>query len=72
MGRAESIVFTDEWPAYNGLERHFAAHSRINHSAGDLRAGHTHTNTIEGFFGNLKTGIRGTYRKVSHRGCRAT
>jgi hypothetical protein len=24
-----------------------------------------HTNTIEGFFGNLKTGIRGAYRKVS-------
>jgi len=29
--------------------------------------GDTHTNTIEGFFGNLKTGIRGNYKKVSRR-----
>jgi hypothetical protein len=29
--------------------------------------GDAYTNTIEGFFGNLKTGIRGNYKKVSHR-----
>jgi transposase len=27
--------------------------------------GDAHTNTIEGFFGNLKTSIRGTYKHVS-------
>lgn len=27
--------------------------------------GDVHTNTIEGFFGNLKTGMRGTYKHVS-------
>jgi hypothetical protein len=27
--------------------------------------GSAYTNTIEGFFGNLKTGMRGTYKKVS-------
>jgi transposase len=63
----ESIVITDEWGAYNGLERHFLDHSRINHSAGWYVVGDTHTNTVEGFFGNLKTGIRGNYKKVSHR-----
>jgi transposase len=63
----ESIVITDEWPAYNGLERHYISHSRINHSAGYYVQGDTHTNTVEGFFGNLKTGIRGNYKKVSHR-----
>jgi transposase len=63
----ESIVITDDWPAYNGLERHFISHSRINHSAGWYVQGDTHTNTIEGFFGHLKPSIRGTYRKVSHR-----
>jgi transposase-like protein len=62
----ESIVITDEWPAYNGLGRHFIAHSRINHSVWYVD-GSTHTNTVEGFFGNLKTGIRGNYKKVSHR-----
>jgi transposase len=29
--------------------------------------GDTYTNTIEGFFGNLKTGMRGVYKKVSPR-----
>jgi transposase len=63
----ESILITDEWPAYNGLDKHFISHSRINHSTGIYVRGDTHTNTIEGFFGNLKTGIRGNYKKVSHK-----
>ncbi len=63
----ESIIITDEWPAYNGLDQHFIAHSRINHSTGVYVQGDTHTNTIEGFFGHLKPAIKGTYRKVSHR-----
>jgi transposase len=63
----ESIIVTDEWPAYNGLDKHFISHSRINHSAGIYVQGDTHTNTVEGFFGNLKTGIRGNYKKVSHK-----
>jgi transposase len=63
----ESIIITDDRPAYNGLERHFIDHSRINHSAGVYVEGSTHTNTVEAFFGHLKPSIRGTYRKVSHR-----
>jgi transposase len=63
----ESLVITDEWPAYNGLERHFIDHSRINHSTGVYVEGDTHTNTIEGFFGIVKPSIRGTYKKVSHK-----
>jgi transposase len=62
-----SIVYTDEWPAYNRLHRHFAAHSRVRHSTGEYVIGDVHTNTIEGFFGNLKTGIQGNYKKVSHK-----
>jgi hypothetical protein len=42
-------------------------HRIINHSAGLYVQGSTHTNTIEGFFGNLKTGMRGAYKKVSPR-----
>jgi transposase-like protein len=63
----ESIIVTDEWPAYNGLGQHFISHSRISHSTGVYVVGDTHTNTIEGFFGHVKPAIRGTYRKVSHR-----
>jgi transposase-like protein/IS1 family transposase len=63
----EAIVYTDEWPAYNRLGDHFAAHSRVRHSTREYVMGDWHTNTIEGFFGNLKTGIRGNYKKVSRR-----
>jgi len=62
-----AIIYTDQWPAYNGLDKHFAAHSRINHSLGVYVEGENHTNTVEGFFGHLKPSIRGTYRKVSHK-----
>jgi len=62
-----SIVYTDEWAAYSGLDQHFAAHSRVRHSTGEYVIGTAHTNTVEGFFGHLKPSIRGTYRKVSHR-----
>ncbi len=62
-----SIVYTDEWPAYNQLHRHFASHSRVRHSTGEYVVGDAYTNTIEGWFGNVKPSIRGTYRKVSHK-----
>jgi transposase-like protein/IS1 family transposase len=65
--KPESIVYTDEWPAYNRLGDHFASHSRVRHAAGEYVMGDAYTNTIEGFFGNLKTGIRGNYKKVSHK-----
>ena len=39
----------------------------INHSAGVYVDGDVHTNTIEGFFGNLKTGMRGAYKHVSDK-----
>ena len=62
-----SIVYTDEWPAYHGLDRTFLAHSRVTHSAGEYVWRDSHTNTVEGFFGHLKPSIRGTYRRVSRK-----
>jgi transposase len=49
------------------LGREYLAHGVINHSAGLYVDGDIHTNTIEGFFGNLKTGMRGAYKHVSHK-----
>jgi transposase len=63
----ESIIFTDDWMAYKPLSREYAGHRVINHSAGSYVVGDIYTNTIEGFFGNLKTGMRGTYKKVSRK-----
>jgi hypothetical protein len=59
----DSILITDEWPAYKPL-REYQRHI-INHSAREYVRGDIHTNSIEGAFGNLKTGMRGTYKKVS-------
>jgi ISXO2-like transposase domain len=61
----DSILFTDDWPAYKPLRRHYIDHKVINHSTGQYVLGDIHTNTIEGFFGNLKTGMRGVYKKIS-------
>jgi transposase len=63
----EAILYTDDWMAYKPLSREFADHRVINHSAGSYVEGHIYTNTIEGFFGNLKTGMRGTYKFVSKK-----
>jgi transposase len=59
-----AFMLTDDWIAYKPLRREFD-HAVINHSAGSYVDGNIHTNTIEGFFGNLKTGMRGAYKKVS-------
>lgn len=60
-----SMIFTDEWKSYTGLRHHFAGHRRIQHRQKVYVRGDVHTNTIEGFFGLLKTGIRGVYHAVS-------
>ncbi len=60
-----SMIFTDEYRPYVGIERHFQGHRRIKHKAGVYVDGDVHTNTIEGFFGLLKNGIRGVYHSVS-------
>jgi hypothetical protein len=61
-----AFMLTDDWPAYKPLRREYAW-ATINHSAGIYAEGDIHTNTIEGFFGNLKTGMRGAYKHVSDK-----
>jgi transposase len=59
-----STIFTDEWPAYRGLSDTYT-HRRIRHSEQIYVSGDVHTQTIEGFFSNLKRGISGIYHAVS-------
>ncbi len=61
-----AFLLTDDWIAYKPLRREYRS-ATINHSAGSYVEGDIHTNTIEGFFGNLKTGMRGAYKHVSDR-----
>src|SRR5271165_5571138 len=61
----KSVVFTDELRAYDGLSQvEGYQHKRINHSAEVYVAGDVHTNTIEGFWGLVKNGLRGVYHNV--------
>jgi transposase-like protein len=63
-----SMLFTDDFHAYKGLgTRGEYTHKRINHSARVYVKGDTHTQTIEGFFGLFKSGVRGAYHAVSHK-----
>ena len=62
-----SRIYTDGWPAYNFVGREYASHSTVPHSAYIYVMGDAHTNTVEGFFGNLKTALRGMYKHVSRR-----
>jgi len=61
-----SMVFTDEWKGYTyRVGNHYAGHRRIRHEDRIYVSGNVHTQTVEGFFGNMKNGIRGTYHSVS-------
>ncbi len=62
-----AFMLTDDWPAYKPLRREGYAGAVINHSAGSYVEGDVYTNSIEGFFGNLKTGMRGAYKHVSDK-----
>lgn len=64
-----SMIFTDEWKGYdpNRLGSRFRGHRRIRHEDRVYVDGDIHTNTIEGFFGLLKNGVRGVYHSVSSR-----
>ena len=58
-------LLTDEAHVYKPVGQHYRAHGSVNHFKGEYvsRADPTnHTNTIEGFFGIFKRGMRGIYQ----------
>ena len=67
-----STIITDTLQAYKTLKKHYD-HKTIKHSAGEYVKNDSrvafkiHTNTIEGFWGELKRGIRGIYHWASHK-----
>jgi hypothetical protein len=61
----ESMIFTDEWQAYVDIGKGFKGHRRIKHDARIYVDGDIYTNTVEGFFGLFKNGIRGVYHAIS-------
>ena len=63
--RQGSVVHTDEWFAYRRLGRHGFKHESVNHGAQEWVKGRSHTNSIEGYWAQLKRSIRGTHIHVS-------
>ncbi len=60
-----SHLMTDGANVYTGVGAEFAAHSAVDHSAGEYVRGIAHSNTAENFFSILKRGINGTFIHVS-------
>lgn len=60
-----AMVYTDDFPIYDGLSRMGYTHNRIQHSVKVYVMGDVHTQTIEGFWSLLKRGISGVYHSVS-------
>lgn len=60
-------VVSDESPIYNFTSKFGFKHVRVNHSAGEYVVGRAHTNTIEGFWAQLKRSIDGTHHSVSRK-----
>src|SRR5271170_6294838 len=70
----DSTVYTDEYKAYNTLEKLKKdgkplgyQHRRIHHAAKVYVMGDIHTNTVEGFWSLIKRGIGGVYHSVSQK-----
>jgi hypothetical protein len=56
---------TDTYKSYQSLSKLGYNHETVNHGLGFFKQGNAHTNTIEGFWSQLKRSIRGTYHHVS-------
>jgi transposase-like protein len=63
----DATIYTDEWALYDGLARDFAGHFTIKHRNANYVEGHIHTQTVEGFFGNVKRGLSGVQHNVSRK-----
>lgn len=61
----KAIIYSDEARVYKTLNRRGYSHTTVNHSKLEYVRGIAHTNTIEGFWGQLKRSIDGTYHAVS-------
>ena len=61
----ESMIYTDEGNAFDGVKKQGYQHRRVNHSASVYVDGDVHVNTIEGFWSLVKSGIRGAHHSVS-------
>jgi len=63
--KRKATIHTDEFSVYDRLENMGYKHNRILHAEKVYAIGDIHTQTIDGFWGNVKNGIKGVYHHVS-------
>jgi transposase-like protein len=65
--KRESHLHTDESRLYTGADAHVAEHHTVEHRAGEYARDGVHSNTVEGYFGIFKRGMRGVYQHCSEK-----
>lgn len=63
----ESRLHTDESKLYVSVGQEFATHETIHHASGEYARGDVTTNTVEGYFGIFKRGMRGNYQHCAEK-----
>ena len=58
-------IFTDEWPAYQGIGDADTRHEAVNHSLEEWVRDDVHTNSAENVWSLLKRSIVGSYHQIS-------
>ncbi len=61
----QSTMMTDEYKSYKPLTRNGYNHNTVNHGVKEFVNGEAHTNTLEGFWSQMKRAIDGTHHFVS-------
>ncbi len=63
----ESRLHTDESRLYTGADGHVAEHHTVKHADGEYVRGIVHSNSVEGYFGLFKRGMKGVYQHCSEK-----
>jgi hypothetical protein len=61
----ESMIFTDEWVLYGGIEKQYKGHKRVRHKARIYVEGDAGTQNVESFFALFKNSVRGAHHSIS-------
>ncbi len=62
-----STVMSDEYNIYNGVSKAGYKHQFVQHGIKEYVRGDAHTNTIEGFWSQIKRSLSGTHHSVSRK-----
>ncbi|MEX2623955.1 MAG: IS1595 family transposase [Acidimicrobiia bacterium] len=67
VDKENTRLMTDGRHFYRTIGRQFPSHEFVDHSKGEYARGDVTSNTVEGFFGQLKSSLDGTYHHVSRQ-----